>query len=109
MSRLKNLSSGEDWDYVELELELNAAEGYLLVKLCELLGLQLTSYNTLTLTLLTRTHENGNVEEGQKDSRFRVSTADLSGHPSLWDGTESTDSSSPHRSFDQDHHPEGPP
>jgi len=69
VARLKNLSSGEDWDYVELELELDGSEGYLCLKLVELLGLQLTSYNSLTITLLTRTVDRGKISEGRKDHR----------------------------------------
>lgn len=70
MARAINIVSGEDWDYVEIELDhSNSSESYLLLKLLSLLDLQLIGDSRITLTLLTRERKNGEGTEGAEGYR----------------------------------------
>jgi len=71
VSSLKHLSASRGWQFQELTLDLDGPEGYLTLKLLELLGIQLGSYNVLTLTHLTTEALDGNFKEGE-DTRPEV-------------------------------------
>jgi len=67
MSDLTRLSSGPGWCYQEHRLEVDGPEGYLTLKLLQLLGIQLDTYNILTLGVLTNAAKEGRFEEGEGD------------------------------------------
>jgi len=69
VSSLRKLAASRGWQFQELELDLDGPEGYLTLKLLELLGIQLGSYNVLTITILTTEALDGNFKEGTEDNR----------------------------------------
>jgi len=76
VARAINIVSGDDWDYVEIELDhSNSSESYLLLKLLSLLDLQLVGESRITLTLLTRERKNGEGTEGAEGYRSGAGTA----------------------------------
>jgi len=80
MAALKHLSASRGWQFVELTLDLDGPEGYLTLKLLELLNQQLGSYNILTLTILTTETLDGNLPEGAEGNR----------HESIFDDSQTT-------------------
>jgi len=72
MSDLLRIASAPGWSYVELSLDIEGPEGYLTLKLLELLGVSINSYTSLTLTVLTTGANDGNFTEGTEDNRFPV-------------------------------------
>lgn len=72
MAEIRHLASGEGWAHVELSLDWQGPEGYLTLKLLELLGLQCDSNTILTLGVLTYGPQKGNFGGAEGDRQLEA-------------------------------------